>query len=247
MNTLIIGEGKIGTDEEGYTKLINFYESCNKYASEKIIIDFEKISWIDGNMAALLMAIILKLEKERGNTFFVDQTVISDRFHILIRNGLLKGVEFIPRNDKTEIKLTGFGKNEDVKFIEYIENELLSNPNLSVAKAVKKKLVDAFLELFCNVQKHARTDSPIFACGQYYPSLKRLSFTLVDTGVGYLDPIREFTGESKNDGGGRHPVGLERKHYKKGCSRRSGFEGDTKILQRKWIDLRYYNKWILLD
>src|SRR5690606_24535019 len=55
------------------------------------------------------------------------------------------------------------------------------------------RLIDAFLELFCNVQKHARTESPIFACGQFYPNMKRLCFTLVDMGVGYFQPIHEFT------------------------------------------------------
>ena len=196
----LIGNGEIKTNEDGYLKLITFYEECMRHSNNEIIIDFEKITWIDGNMSALLMAIILKLKRENNIIFFVDQDVIRDRFNILIRNGLLSGVEFVPKNDKTEIKLTGFDKIEDVRFIQYIEKELLSNPNLSIEHNVKDRLIDAFLELFCNVQKHARTDSPIFACGQYYTIPKRLSFTLVDSGVGYLAPISEFTGDNQMTG-----------------------------------------------
>lgn len=193
MTDITLGAGAIKTDQEGYLKLIDFYESCTKHKNDKIIIGFENITWIDGNMAALLMAIIQKIEKENMLSSFVDEEVIKARFDILIKNGWLKGVEFVQGLNKTEIKLTGFDKSEDVKFIQYIENELLSNHNLFIPEDVKNRLIDAFLELFCNVQKHARTDSPIFACGQYYPSLKRLGFTLVDCGVGYLPPIKEFT------------------------------------------------------
>ena len=161
----------------------------------QILVSFEGITWIDGNMAALLMSIIQKLESENKLAFFVDPDDIKQRFDILIKNGWLTGVEFVKTTSKTEIKLTGFNMDEDGKFIHYIENELLSNENLFIKEPVKKRLVDAFLELFCNVQKHARTESPIFACGQYYPDLKRLSFTLVDSGVGYLIPIKEFTND----------------------------------------------------
>lgn len=194
MITESLGIGVIGTDIPGYLQLIDFYVRCSKYRQAEIIIAFENITWIDGNMAALLMAIVQKLESEHNNLFFVDREIIKDRFGVLIRNGWLAGVEFIPKQDnKSEIKLTGFDTDEDVRFIQYIEIELLSNENLNLQSNVKKDLVSAFLELFCNVQKHARTDAPVFACGQYYTNSKRLSFTLVDTGVGYLPPIKEFT------------------------------------------------------
>ncbi len=194
MKNLKLGSGEILTNEEGYLKLIAFYDQCQEFRSDQILIGFEEISWIDGNMAALLMAIISKLAKENNLVFFVDQDIIQSRFNILIRNGWLTGVEFVQRENKTEIKLTGFQKDEDGKFINFIENDLLSNQNLNINEPAKGRLVDAFLELFCNVQKHARTDFPIFACGQFNTRVKRLSFTLVDCGVGYLSPIREFTG-----------------------------------------------------
>ncbi len=193
MKALKLGAGEIHTSEDGYLKLIEFYENCNQYQNEEILIDFVDITWIDGNMAALLMAIVQKLNKENSLLFFVDPDVIEKSFHILIRNGWLTGVEFVQRENKTEIKLTGFNKNEDVEFINYIENELLSNQHLKINGPIKGRLIDAFLELYCNVQKHAQTDFPIFACGQFYPDKNRLSFTLVDCGVGYLPPIKEHT------------------------------------------------------
>lgn len=104
---------------------------------------------------------------------------------------MVTGLEFIPKMDnKSAIKLTGFHVSEDEKFIAYIENEILSHPTMLLENVIKGRLIDAFLELFCNVQKHARTEFPIFACGQYYPNLNRLSFTLVDSGIGYLFQLK---------------------------------------------------------
>lgn len=194
MIEIIIAEGTIETNVEGYLKLIHFYEKCNSFSKAQIIIAFEKLTWIDANMSALLMCIIDKLSKEKELTFFVDQDIIKTRFNILIRNGWLRGVDLIPNFNKTAIKLIGFDKSQDQKFVLYIHKELLSNTNLSISDPVKSELMASFFELFCNIEKHARTESPIFACGQYYPILRRLSFTMVDSGVGYLPPIKEFTG-----------------------------------------------------
>lgn len=188
-----IGEKAIRTDKEGYTKLIEFYYKCNGIHGEQILIGFEDLTWIDANMSALLMSIIDKLTRENGLTFFVDSEIIKQKFNILIRNGWLAGVEFIPNSNKTAIRLTGFDKNQDEKFIRYIDQELLSHENLLIEKSDKDKLTDSLLELFCNIEKHAKTEAPIFACGQYYPTYERLSFTLVDSGVGYLPPIKDFT------------------------------------------------------
>lgn len=194
MVTEILGTGGIRTDMPGYTKLVSFFERCKAHYNTEILIAFEHLTWIDANMSAMLMAIIQKLMVENSNSFFVDEEVIKQRFDILIRNGWLAGVEFVSKRDnKSAIKLTGFYPVEDVRFIQYIEQELLSNKNLGLNSEVKGLLTDAFLELFCNVQKHARTESPVFACGQYFPSFRRLSFTLVDCGVGYFLPIKEFT------------------------------------------------------
>ncbi len=56
-----------------------------------------------------------------------------------------------------------------------------------------------FLEVFSNIHLHAHTKDPVFACGQYYPSKNLLKFTLVDLGVGFLEPISNFTKNQINE------------------------------------------------
>lgn len=198
MVSILLSEDQIETNLPGYNSLIGFYDRCNthKGADIDILIDFQKVKSIDANMSAILMAIINKLNKERNLIFFVDTDVIRSRFPALIRNGWFAqaAVQLIPSVNASEIRLTGFNKGEDVRFLKFIESDLLSHEKLQIEDDDKRELTNAFLELFTNIENHARVDMPIFACGQYLPEPARLCFTLVDTGVGYLPPIQAFTG-----------------------------------------------------
>jgi hypothetical protein len=197
----LLAAGAVRTNYEGYCKLVDFYDRCRKHSDKQIHAVFEQLTWFDSNLSALILAILKKLEVENNLKFFVDSELIEEKFNILIQNGLVAGVEFVPTVNKSIVKLSGFKVNEDTNFIRYIENELLSHPSLLLSNDEKAGLISSFLELFCNVQKHARTNEPIFACGHYYENVKRLCFTLVDIGVGYLPPISEFTKGAIKDAG----------------------------------------------
>lgn len=174
--------------------LTDFYHKCceQKLGSD-ILIDFENLEWLDGNMAALVVAMLMKMELERGFIFHVDRDDIRSRFGILVKNGLISGVEIVERENMAALELTGFEINEDQRFIQYIKSQLLSHQSQNFDDDQKKKLMRALLELYSNVQKHARSKDPYFVCGQYFKNSKLLRFTLVDIGVGYLKPIQEFT------------------------------------------------------
>lgn len=198
MINVLLGDNHIETNLYGYNSLIGFYDRCKAYKGPDldVLIDFEKVRSIDANMSAILMAMINKLNKERGFIFFVDTEIIKNRFPALIRNGWFAqaAVQLIPSVNASEIRLTGFNKGEDVRFLKFIEADLLSHERLHINEKDKLELTDAFLELFTNIENHAGVDMPIFACGQYLHEPARLCFTLVDTGVGYLPPIQAFTG-----------------------------------------------------
>jgi hypothetical protein len=57
----------------------------------------------------------------------------------------------------------------------------------------KKKLKDCYFEIFDNVGIHANTSYPVMVCGQFFPFLKELKFTLVDLGEGFLKRIKAHT------------------------------------------------------
>ena len=184
---------RITTTPNGYTKLVDIYYRCKDHYNIEISLHFYELEWIDANMAGLLHAILYKLNKENGLTFAIDVEYVKTKFEILFRNGFLKELLSIPDNSGTTVQLTTFNKDEDEKFVNFIEKDLLGNEGMKIRDISKEKMTDHFLEVFTNVQIHARTEDPIFGCGQFFPKTKQLVFTLVDLGIGYLPPIEKHT------------------------------------------------------
>ncbi|WP_066830465.1 hypothetical protein [Rufibacter ruber] len=191
-NTVSIAlAGKITTSPAGYWSLINFYQKCASYQNINIFIDFEPLYWFDANLCALLQAILYRLSTENNLTFSLDVELVKGKCPILFRNGFLSSLLTLSDNARSTVRSELFHPCDDVKFYEYIEGDLLNHPQMASLKC--EGLDEQFLELFSNIQKHAATTDPVFACGQYYPSKAKLNFTIVDLGQGFLPPIQTFT------------------------------------------------------
>lgn len=184
---------QIQTSKSGYKQLIQFYKKCQKYHNRTIHIDFSGLSWLDGNMCALFDAILFKLNTENSLRFGIDVKYIKRHFDILFRNGFLRDLNDIDNYTNSAIELNKFSIDDSDRFIDYISEEFLSHQSLNLAEDVRDNLITCFSEVFSNVELHAETKLPVFACGQYFPQKKRLKFTLLDLGVGYLPNIQEYT------------------------------------------------------
>lgn len=183
----------------GFDILSQFYQDCQQFNSEIVLISLKNVSFIDGNLCALLYAYMFRLKKERGLSFVFSEKEIKPKFNILARNGFLGEHYILPDGYGTSIPLHTFGQEEDEKFNVYINDQLLAHESLRLSNAQREAIGDHFLEIFSNVQIHAQTQLPIFACGQYFPSAGQLKFTLLDLGVGYFEPIHQHTnGAIKN-------------------------------------------------
>jgi hypothetical protein len=136
---------------------------------------------------------IYLLHTENGLKFAIDMKHIEEKFDILTRNGFLQTDYVVGKDDRSCVKLQAFDCKEDLDFVSYVMGDLFSHDGLNfMDEETKNRMIHNLLEVYANVE-HARTDRPIFACGQYFPKGKRLKFTLVDLGVGFLQPINEFT------------------------------------------------------
>lgn len=193
---------KIKTDFSGYSKIIDFYNFAKNYKDEIIEIKFDELNWIDANLSALFLATVHKLKTENKLKFYIDFKTINSGLNVLFRNGLVNSIVgnknkyYSDDYRKSTIPLKAFKLNDDgvTSFVNYIENDLLNHRGLeSVDFAIKQKIKDSYFEIYDNVGIHAETNSPIIACGQYYPEQKEVKFTLVDFGVGFLKKIKEFT------------------------------------------------------
>lgn len=186
--------GDFMTDFRGYNKLANFYNFASKLKNERIILDFKKMRWFDANLSALFAAMLFKLSTENGITFLTNYELIKRKFDVLIRNQFFNDDETIKDSQESTFPLSYFRPNEKDRFVECIDN-LLLHKGLPKIEDEKKllKLKSDLIEILCNINLHARTELPFFVCGQYYPKNKFFILTITDLGVGFLEPIKNFT------------------------------------------------------
>jgi hypothetical protein len=185
--------GHVTTSVAGYSKLIAFERACSKYKDCFVYVDLGGLLWLDANLSALFEAILYRLCATNRLRFSLDIELVKSRFPILLRNGFLSSLCALPDNAGTTVPIGTFLPSEVEDFVSYVDDKLLAHPSLQLGEERMYSIRNHFLELFANIELHARTTMPIFACGQYYPKLYKLKFTLVDLGVGYLPPIQVFT------------------------------------------------------
>lgn len=189
-------EDKIITNYTGYNQLSRFYHFCLGQPHSSVIdIDFTNVGWFDGNLCALLWAIMYKLKNSFGHTFTTDERQIKERFDVLFRNGFFKGDEPTFDDRKSTVPIHAFNCNDKEGFCKYVDDELLSHRGIptSLDEALKEKIREDLLEVFCNTNYHANTHDPFFVGGQYYPRQGYLKFTMVDLGDGFLPRIKKAT------------------------------------------------------
>lgn len=195
-------EGHIYTDARGYNSLARWYKDCQQSTADEIEIDLRSLWWLDANQCALLGAMTYELQLQRDVQFQVDGGLVRERFPILLRNGFLFDEEIatLLPNSTTAVQMRSFLPTDDEAFLDYLENHLFGQADLALICGEKDKIIDHLLEVFANVQLHAGSNKPLFACGQYYPATRCLKFSLVDLGGGYLKPIEHYTARPHYDG-----------------------------------------------
>lgn len=190
----------IKTDYTGFRQLFRLYHDLKEHYNRHIYLDFETLEWIDANLSSVFESILYKLKKENNLEFSANVDVVSEKFHVLLRNGFIQFDNKIPIFDdrKSTISCRNFLPLEKEEFKSYIESDLLNHRGFpdSLTTNQRKRIKVDLLEIFSNVYQHALTDDPFFVCGQYFPKEKLLKFTMSDLGYGFLPPIRDF---SNND------------------------------------------------
>ena len=212
-------DGNICTDFTGIKELFNFYHKANEYINTTIFIDFYELSWFDANLSALLGAIIHKLNVENNLTFSTDLVFLESQFDVLFRNGFLNQGAYLDDDRKSTIAYKNFELDDKNGFVSYIQDDLMKHrgfPELS--EELYDIIIDSLIELFNNIQIHSKSTFDFFVCGQYYPRQNKLTFTILDLGVGFLPAINKKTNNVIQNNYDAILWSLERKNTTKiGC------------------------------
>jgi len=61
-----------------------------------------------------------------------------------------------------------------------------------MSEAVTRGFQKQLVEVFMNAAEHSSSKSGIFACGQYFPRMNRLDFTIADAGIGIREKVQRY-------------------------------------------------------
>lgn len=166
---------------------------------EEIEIDMAGVVWFDGDMCAVLGAILYHLSRSmlHGEIKLINIQPAVER--LLSKNGFLShyGREKIPDQWGTTIPYQRFDTKDDRYFADYIENKLIHHSEMPILSAdLLKKFRESIFEIFSNAVLHSGTQWGIFSCGQFFPKRHQLDFIVADLGIGMRQNIQDKIGLS---------------------------------------------------
>lgn len=77
----------IYTNLAGFSQIAMLSSAIEKYQSSEIFIDMKKMDWCDGNMCALLGAILYRASRNLNNLLLIN--IVPKMEKLLCRNGFL--------------------------------------------------------------------------------------------------------------------------------------------------------------
>jgi hypothetical protein len=197
--------GTVLTGKTGHHFLWSFYHWACQYRDCTILLDFSDLTFFEGNLSALLLALTHKLKRECNLRFECYAGRKHNGMDLLMRNGLYGLLSDQPDNIPTDyqqstIQARLFPADEEEAFFNYIENDLLGHHSLrSLPENLREWLQsDFFVETFTNIRVHSNSTLPFAACGQHFPGKRKTHFSICDLGDGFFKKINAYTSTLEN-------------------------------------------------
>lgn len=187
LKTIKIATSRITSDVAGFSRLARLHQEIRDHSKTKIVVDFSRLGWIDGHLAASLHVVFLHA-RAQGNSFdFVGLTTP-------VAATLQKNTFLRPQADdrfNTTIPLTEFELTSAVDFSLFAKRHLQRREMPSMSTALQGKFYEGVDELFANSALHSKSPSPVTVCGQFFPKNRLLDFAIVDGGRGIPGAVRD--------------------------------------------------------
>lgn len=178
----------------GYNYIITWINKYKDVKDSTITFDFERVTFLEANLCALIGAIfeILESNNNKINVKGIQRQVET----ILRKNEFLLpfGYQKIIDDYDTTLIYKKFTPIDDVGFNNYIQEQLLNKSQFpSHSEKLGKEITRNIFEIYENARTHGKCDF-IHACGQFFPKKinKPLHFTIVDKGINIKKNVSEF-------------------------------------------------------
>lgn len=187
--------GNLNNNKETYEqigKLYNFLVSCK---TQKVVLDFSKVSFIAANLFAVLGACLDYSINKNCHKIFV-KGLNNTIKQLIARNGFNRyfRIESIDDNYRNSIRYEIFQANTEqlTDFERYLILYVFDHKEMpAMSDSYRNLIIDNFLEIFNNVIDHAEAES-VYVCGQFFHKKKILDISIVDIGLSFDQKINKY-------------------------------------------------------
>lgn len=168
---------------------------------KEVRFDFSDTSWINAELSVFLAVLINGIHK-KGYTLY-GAPKIEKVVNILAKNGFLAMYGLIEESEPdihgTVIPFKVFKSDDYDKIDDYLKNDVFSKINRHVNALDLDQITENIFEIVHNVKDHSQSNL-VLICGQWYPTLNKLSLAIADDGLTIPESFREvFSDTQKSD------------------------------------------------
>lgn len=184
------------TNQEGFEYLAGMMTKIfdNKDSDEIVLVDFSPCNVIDGNLSAVIGAILDKALPSFKNIYVAPPQNKSVR-KILGRNNFLRAWNSETSFEEGENYVEYSRFKSDVSangFKAYIQEGLISKQRFPKhTDLAGDKIVESIYEIYANAVMHGKTEY-VHSCGEYMNERHVLEMTIVDCGQTIPGNVRDF-------------------------------------------------------
>lgn len=189
--------GTVRSDYAGFNNIAKIADQSRDLIFDSVELDFSSCSFFEANLAAPLYAIISRIREELND---VSLTNLKPTLETILRKNhfltKFQSPSLIDTNHTT-VPFKIFKLQAGEQFFEYLESYMHGKGIPNMSEGLTKRFRQSLFEIFQNAAIHSKSSSGVFTCGQFFPQMHRLDFTIADAGVGIRDNVRKYTGNSK--------------------------------------------------
>lgn len=192
-----VNVGTVRSDYDGFNNIAHIAEQTHEVLFDSVELDFSFCGFLDANMAAPLYAVVSRIRDELNDVSLINLNPSLET--ILRKNHFLTKFQkaSLADTNHTTVPFKTFKLQAGEQFFEYLESYMHGKGIPAMSEGLTKRFRQSLFEIFQNAAIHSKSESGIFTCGQFFPQMHRLDFTIADAGVGIRDNVRKYTGNSK--------------------------------------------------
>ena len=182
----------IRSDFDGFSRIARIASDTQALAEDVLELDFSGCTFFEANMVAPLYTVIARLFEDLNEVTLLNIPVSVEKN--LRKNHFLSlfGARILPDSNQTTLPFKIFKLHAGEQFSDYLDTYMKGKGIPEMPAVTSRRFRQSLFEIFQNAALHSESKPGIFTCGQFFPQLHRLDFSIADAGIGIRESVRRY-------------------------------------------------------